>query len=193
MRELGRAGQVYFVHNRIEDIGKIEEKIRRILPVTARCAIAHGQMPAKLLEQAMADFLNAKIDVLISTMIIESGIDIPNANTIMVNQAHTFGLSDLHQLRGRVGRFNRPAFAYFLIPKGEILDSDAQKRLNAIQEYAHLGAGFKIAMEDLELRGAGNILGAEQHGFIAAVGFDLYCRLLREAVSTFKKAGIPNG
>jgi transcription-repair coupling factor (superfamily II helicase) len=138
----------------------------------------------------MFDFLKAKIDVLISTMIIESGIDIPNVNTIIVNNAHTFGLSDLHQLRGRVGRFNRLAYAYFLVPRGGLLDTDARKRLEAIQKYAHLGAGFKIAMEDLEIRGAGNLLGIEQHGFIAAVGFDLYCRLLREAISNFKKIGV---
>jgi transcription-repair coupling factor (superfamily II helicase) len=127
------------------------------------------------------------VDVLISTMIIESGIDIPNANTIIVNNTHTFGLSDLHQLRGRVGRFNRRAFAYLLIPKNEILEGEAKKRLQAIQEYSHLGAGFNIAMEDLEIRGAGNLLGIEQHGFIQTVGFDLYCRLLREAISNFKK------
>ncbi len=193
LRELNRKGQVYFVHNRIQDIAKIKEKICRNLPPATRCAVAHGQMPPKVLKKVMADFLIAEIDVLISTMIIESGIDIPNVNTIIVNQAHNFGLSDLHQLRGRVGRFNRPAYAYFLIPRGEVFDTDARKRLNAIQEYSHLGAGFKIAMEDLELRGAGNILGIQQHGFIAAVGFDLYCRLLREAISTFKKVGIPNG
>jgi transcription-repair coupling factor (superfamily II helicase) len=192
-RELNRKGQVYFVHNRIHDIGKIKEKVCGVLPEGATCAVAHGQMPPKFLEKVMADFLSAKTDVLISTMIIESGIDIPNVNTIIVNQAHTFGLSDLHQLRGRVGRFNRPAYAYFLIPKGEVFDTDAKKRLNALQEYSHLGAGFKIAMQDLELRGAGNILGIQQHGFIAAVGFDLYCRLLREAISTLKKANIPNG
>jgi transcription-repair coupling factor (superfamily II helicase) len=191
-RELARKGQVYFVHNRIKDIEKIKDKVSRVLPSGARLAIAHGQMPAKLLEKIMLDFLNAKIDILVSTMIIESGIDIPNVNTIIVDNAHAFGLSDLHQLRGRVGRFNKPAYAYLMIPKNEALDADAQKRLSAIQSYAHLGAGFKIAMEDLELRGAGNLLGVQQHGFILAVGFDLYCRLLREAISNFKKIGVYN-
>ncbi len=193
LKETERKGQVFFLHNQIQDIEKIREKIARLLPHHIRLNIAHGQMPAKLLEQAMLDFLNAQIDVLISTMIIESGIDIPNANTIIVNNAHTFGLSDLHQLRGRVGRFNRPAYAYFLLPRHEALTSDAQKRINAIRDYSYLGAGFKIAMEDLEIRGAGNLLGLQQHGFIAAVGFDLYCRLLREAISNFKKVGIPHG
>lgn len=193
LRELERKGQVYFVHNCIEDIQRIKEKIARTLPSDVRCAIAHGQMPARFLEKVMLDFLKGSIDILFCTMIIQSGIDIPNVNTIIVNRAHTFGLADLHQLRGRVGRFNRPAYAYFLIPKSEILDTDAKKRLEAIQEYAYLGAGFKIAMEDLELRGAGNLLGIEQHGFISAVGFDLYCRLLKEAIGSFKRIGIYNG
>jgi len=193
LRELSRKGQVYFVHNRIQDIEKVKEKIARPLPPNTKIAIGHGQMPANLLEKVMLDFFKAKIDILICTMIIESGIDNPNANTIIVNNAHHFGLSDLHQLRGRVGRFDKPAFAYYTVPKKEMLDTDAKKRLEAIQEYSDLGAGFKIAMEDLEIRGAGNLLGIEQHGFIAAVGFDLYCRLLREAIGNFKKAGIPNG
>ena len=189
-RELNRKGQVYFLHNHIQDIEKVRDKLVRILPEQARLAIGHGQMPSKFLEEAMFDFLKGRIDCLVCTMIIESGIDIPNANTIIVNNAHMFGLADLHQLRGRVGRFDRPAYAYFMIPKNEVLDSDARKRLNAISEYSQLGAGFHIAMEDLEIRGAGNLLGLEQHGFIAAVGFDLYCRLLREAVSNFKKVAI---
>jgi len=120
-------------------------------------------------------------------MIIESGIDMPNVNTIILNNAHYFGLSDLHQLRGRVGRFDRPAYAYCLVPKHQSINSDAQKRLDAIAHYNQLGSGFKIAMEDLELRGAGNLLGVQQHGYIVAVGFDLYCRLLRETIGTFKK------
>ncbi|MFH1458271.1 MAG: transcription-repair coupling factor [Candidatus Omnitrophota bacterium] len=188
LREVDRKGQVFFLHNRVNDIEKVKEKLSRLLPGSIRCAVAHGQMHPKLLEKAMFDFLTGKSDCLICTMIIESGIDIPNVNTIIVNQAHRFGLSDLHQLRGRVGRFDRPAYAYFLTPRNEILDTDARKRLNAIQEYAYLGSGFNIAMEDLEIRGAGNLLGAEQHGFIAAVGFDLYCRLLREAVGSFSKS-----
>jgi transcription-repair coupling factor (superfamily II helicase) len=187
LRELKRKGQIYFLHNRVHDIDKIKDRLTKILPKEARLAVAHGQMPSKLLEGVMSDFLKAKIDVLFCTMIIESGIDVPNANTIIINNAHAFGLSDLHQLRGRVGRFSRAAYAYFLVPRNEVIDSDARKRLQAIQEYAYLGSGFKIAMEDLEIRGAGNILGIEQHGFISAVGFDLYCRLLREAVDNFNK------
>jgi len=187
LREINRKGQVYFLHNRIEDIERVRGKLSRPLPANIRLAVAHGQMHPKVLEEVMFLFLKGEIDVLICTMIIESGIDIPNVNTIIVDQAHTFGLSDLHQLRGRVGRFDRPAYAYFMVPKNEILDTQAKKRLSAIQEYAHLGAGFNIAMEDLEIRGAGNLLGVQQHGFIQAVGFDLYCRLLREAVGNFKK------
>jgi len=193
IRELNRKGQVFFLHNRIEDIEKVRERISRLIPPGARLAIGHGQMSPRHLEAVMADFLRGDIDILLSTMIIESGIDIPNANTIIVNNAHTFGLSDLHQLRGRVGRFERSAYAYFLISRNESISTEAHKRLTAIQEYSHLGAGFKIAMEDLEIRGAGNLLGAEQHGFINAVGFDLYCRLLKEAVVNFKKAGVLNG
>jgi transcription-repair coupling factor (superfamily II helicase) len=192
-KELNRKGQVFFLHNRIEDIEKLKQRISRLIPPGASLAIGHGQMNSGELEQVMADFFRGKIDILLSTMIIESGIDIPNANTIIVNNAHTFGLSDLHQLRGRVGRFERSAYAYFIIPKGELISSEAEKRLAAVEEYSHLGAGFKIAMEDLEIRGAGNLLGVEQHGFINAVGFDLYCRLLKEAVSNFKKVGILNG
>ena len=186
-RELKRKGQVYFIHNRIEDIEKLKEKITKLIPASSKIALAHGKMPAKLLEKVMFDFLNKKIDILLCTQIIESGIDIPSVNTIIVNNAHSFGLADLHQLRGRVGRFNIAAYAYFIIPKNQILDTEAEKRLKAIQEYDYLGAGFKIAMEDLEIRGAGNLLGVEQHGFINAIGFDLYCRLLREAVGNLKK------
>jgi transcription-repair coupling factor (superfamily II helicase) len=193
-RELARQGQVFFLHNRILDLEKIKNKIARNLPFGVRIAIAHGQMPAKLLEQTMSDFISGDIDILVSTMIIESGIDIPNANTIIVNNAQMFGLSDLHQLRGRVGRFNRSAYAYFMIPGNHqvVLEIDAKKRLQAIQSNSDLGAGFNIAMEDLEIRGAGNLLGHQQHGFISAVGFDLYCRLLKEAIANFKKAGVFN-
>jgi len=190
LREVDRKGQVFYLHNLVRDIEKVKDKLSRSLPRHVRLAAAHGQMHPKLLEKVMFDFLKGDIDCLICTMIIESGIDMPNVNTIIVDQAHRFGLSDLHQLRGRVGRFDRAAYAYFLIPKNEMLDSDARKRLNAIQEYSYLGAGFNIAMEDLEIRGAGNLLGFQQHGFIAAVGFDLYCRLLREAVSNFQKTGV---
>jgi len=191
-RELARQGQVFFLHNRILDLEKIKEKLARNLPGSVRIEIAHGQMPAKLLEQIMSDFISGEIDILVSTMIIESGIDIPNANTIIVNNAQMFGLSDLHQLRGRVGRFNRAAFAYFMVLGNQhrVLELDAKKRLAAIQEHSDLGSGFNIAMEDLEIRGAGNLLGQQQHGFISAVGFDLYCRLLKEAIANFKQAGV---
>lgn len=186
-RELNRKGQVFFLHNRIEDIDKLLEKIKRLVPASARIGVGHGQMPSAMLESVMADFLNGKIDILLCTMIIESGIDIPNANTIVVNNAHTFGLSDLHQLRGRVGRFDRPAYAYFVVPRSMSISAIASKRLSALEEYSQLGGGFKIAMEDLEIRGAGNLLGAQQHGFINAVGFDLYCRLLKETIDALKK------
>jgi transcription-repair coupling factor (superfamily II helicase) len=192
LREINRRGQVFFLHNRVEDIERVKNRLAKILPDNIRFAIGHGQMHPKELEVVMREFLKGNVDCLISTMIIESGIDIPNANTIIVNNAHMFGLSDLHQLRGRVGRFNRKAYAYFMVPKNMLIDKDAKKRLNAIVEYTQLGAGFNIAMQDLEIRGAGNLLGAQQHGFISAVGFDLYCRLLREAISSFKKAGVFN-
>lgn len=187
LRETGRRGQVYFLHNRVEDIEKVRDRLTKILPAGIISAIGHGQMRPKLLEKVMFDFLSGKIQVLVCTMIIQSGIDIPNVNTIIVNNAHRFGLSDLHQLRGRVGRIDKPAYAYFMIPKHSIMDGEAAKRLLAIQEHSQLGAGFKIAMEDLEMRGTGNLLGEQQHGFIAAIGFDLYCRLLRETINTFKK------
>ncbi len=191
-RELSRKGQVYFLHNRIYDIEKVRLRLSKLLPVTTVIEVAHGQMPPQYLEKVMSELLKGKIDVLLCTMIIESGIDIPNVNTIIIDDAHTFGVSDLHQLRGRVGRFNRPAYAYFMVPRHRVLSTDAHKRLHAIQEYTQLGSGFKIAMEDLEIRGAGNLLGVQQHGFINAVGFDLYCRLLREAIDNFKQAGVFN-
>ncbi|MFA5114614.1 MAG: transcription-repair coupling factor [Candidatus Omnitrophota bacterium] len=187
LRETRRKGQVYLVHNRIEDICELKDSVMRGLPGSIRFGVAHGQMLPRMLEKVMSDFLKGGIDVLASTMIIESGIDIPNVNTIIINNAHTFGLSDLHQLRGRVGRFDRPAYAYLLIPPEEALNKDARKRLDAIEEHSELGAGFKIAMEDLEIRGAGNLLGIQQHGFISALGFDLYCRLLRESITNFRK------
>lgn len=187
LKELSRKGQVYFLHNRILDIEKIREKLVKILPSSTRIAVGFGTMPPKQLESVMLDLLKGQIDVLVCTMIIQSGIDIPNVNTIIVNNAHQFGLTDLHQLRGRVGRLDKPAYAYFLVPKSISFDSESRKRLEAIQEHSQLGSGFKIAMEDLEMRGAGNLLGDEQHGFITAIGFDLYCRLLRETIASFKK------
>ena len=182
-RELARQGQVYFVHNRISSIERVYEHLKTLLP-QVRFGVAHGQMPAHSLEKVMKVFLEKKIDCLITTNIIESGLDIPNANTIIVNRADRFGLADLYQLRGRVGRFvgERQAYAYFIVPKNWVMTPDAEKRLEAIAKFTELGAGFKIAMKDLEIRGAGNILGHEQSGFIYAVGFDLYCRMLRRAI-----------
>jgi len=185
-KELKRGGQVFFIHNRVEDIESVVRHIKNLLP-EAKIGMAHGQMSGRELEDVMMDFMNDKKNVLISTNIVESGIDIPNANTILVNRADTFGLADLYQLRGRVGRFKQKAYAYFLIPKGAILDKPARKRLAAVAKFTALGSGFKIAMEDLQLRGAGNILGAQQHGYISMVGFDLYCRLLRESISELKQ------
>lgn len=190
-RELNRQGQIFFVHNHVHDIEKVCERLKRITGERCRIAYAHGQMDGGELEGIMIDFLEKRIDCLISTTIIESGIDVPLANTLIVNNAHTFGLSDLHQLRGRVGRFNRKAYAYFLIPKDESLSSDSRARLQAIKEYSELGAGFKIASQDLEIRGAGNLLGVQQHGYIQAVGFDLYCRLLREMMQEVKRPSGP--
>ncbi len=184
--ELKRKGQVFFLHNRVEDIEKIASLIQR-LTKPARVAVAHGQMPARLLEEIMLKFFDAKIDVLVSTTIIESGIDIPNANTLIVNRADRLGLADLHQLRGRVGRFNQKAYAYFIIPPWQKLSTEAQSRLKALEKHNELGAGFQIAFEDLQIRGAGNLLGHQQHGYITTVGFDLYCRLLKESVEHIKK------
>ncbi|MDP8260329.1 MAG: transcription-repair coupling factor [Candidatus Gygaella obscura] len=188
-REIKRGGQVYFVHNQIYDIDKIKNRISEFVGKNIKVEIAHGQMPAKVLERIIIDFLDNKIKVLVCSNIIESGMDVPNANTLVVNNADRFGLSDLHQLRGRVGRFESQAYAYFLIKKNMSITADANKRLSALVQYSKLGSGFKIAMQDLEIRGAGNILGKEQHGFISTVGFDLYCRLLRETVSLLSKNG----
>ena len=180
--EMGRRGQVYFVHNRVRSIGAFAEWLRRVVP-EARIAVAHGQMSERHLERAMRDFLDGDADVLLATAIIENGLDIPNANTLIVNRADRFGLAQLYQLRGRVGRSERLAFAYFLVPPGKSLNATARVRLAAIQEFCELGAGFRIAARDLEIRGAGNLLGAEQHGFMEAVGFETYCQLLEEAVA----------
>lgn len=186
LKEKKRNGQVYFVHNRIEGIEKIAKKISGLVP-EIKIAVAHGRMHEKSLEETMMKFINGQVDCLISTTIIESGIDIPNANTLIINRADMFGLADLYQLRGRVGRFTRAAYAYLLIPKQFILTSESQKRLQAIMKFKELGSGFKLAMEDLELRGAGNLLGVEQSGYIYSVGFDLYCRLLKSAIESYKK------
>ncbi len=180
-QELARGGQTFFVHNRVETIFTIADLVRRIVP-EARVGVGHGQMPEKDLEEVMLKFVNHELDVLVSTTIVENGIDIPLANTIVVNRADTFGLAQLYQLRGRVGRSNRQAYAYLLIPSEAELTTIARKRLAAIREFADLGAGFRIAALDLELRGAGNMLGGQQSGHINAVGFDLYCQMLERAV-----------
>ncbi len=185
-RELRRKGQVFFLHNRVEDIDQVGNVIKRLVK-DARIAVAHGQMPGKLLEEIMLQFLNGDIDVLVCTSIIESGIDIPNANTLIINRADRFGLSELHQLRGRVGRMDVKAYAYFVVPPEYRVSDIARKRLEAIEKYSDLGAGFQIAFEDLQIRGAGNLLGQQQHGFISAIGFDLYCRLLKESIEHLKK------
>ncbi|HYE99079.1 MAG TPA: helicase-related protein, partial [Planctomycetota bacterium] len=184
--ELKRGGQVYFVHNRVHSIEAVARRLRFILP-EARIDVGHGQMHEHELEAAMLRFLNKETDVLVCTTIIESGIDIPNVNTILIDQADMFGLADLHQLRGRVGRYKVQAFCYLLLPTDRPIVPQAKKRLKAIEEFSELGAGFKIAMRDLEIRGVGNLLGAEQHGHIVAVGYDLYCRLLEKAVKKAKQ------
>ena len=184
-REVRRGGQVFFVHNRIETIGEIAQYLQRILP-TARIAVAHGQMSAHQLERHMLAFMHREYDILVCTAIIESGLDIPNANTILIHRADMFGLAQLYQLRGRVGRSNRRAYAYLLLPASGQINEDAQRRIEAIQDLSELGAGFRLATEDLEIRGAGNLLGAEQSGHVASVGYDLYMEMLDEAMARLR-------
>ncbi len=183
--ELGRGGQVFFVHNRVQDIQSIALAIQQLVP-DARIAVAHGQMPERELETIMLEFVRHKHDILVCTMIIESGLDIPNVNTILINRADALGLAQLYQLRGRVGRATVQAYGYLFYPQDRAITEGAQKRLRVIEEFTDLGSGFKIALRDLEIRGAGNILGAEQHGHIVTVGYELYCRLLEEAVMALK-------
>jgi transcription-repair coupling factor (superfamily II helicase) len=183
--EIGRNGQVFIIHNRIQNIVDLEMTIRRIVP-GVRTVVGHGQMDGHTLEKVMLDFISGRFDVLIATAIIESGLDIPNANTIIINQAQNFGLSDLHQLRGRVGRSNKKAFCYLITPPLSGLTPEARQRLKAIEEFSDLGSGFNISMQDLDIRGAGNLLGAEQSGFIADIGFETYHRILNEAVEELK-------
>ncbi|MFQ5614257.1 MAG: TRCF domain-containing protein, partial [Anaerolineae bacterium] len=185
LRELDRGGQVYFVHNRVMGIEQMANRLRNLVP-EASIVVGHGQMPERQLERVMLDFAAGQFDVLVSTTIIESGLDIPNVNTIFINRADHFGLSQLYQLRGRVGRSAVRAYAYLLTPKGFLPNETARQRLAAITEASELGAGFRIAMRDLEIRGAGELLGARQHGHIAAVGFDLYARLLAQATRELK-------
>lgn len=185
MFELSRSGQVYFVHNRVQNIEEVAELIRQLVPM-ARVVAAHGQMKGEELEEIMMDFIEGEFDVLVSTTIVENGLDIPNANTIIINQAQNYGLSDLHQLRGRVGRSNKKAFCYLIAPDECVLSDEAAKRLRAIEEFSAIGSGFAIAMRDLDIRGAGNILGAEQSGFITEIGFDAYQKILNEAMHELK-------
>ncbi len=185
-REIKRGGQVYFVYNRVETIDKMRAHLEELVP-EARIQTAHGQMPEEILERVMVEFYEGRYDILLATSIVENGLDVSNANTIIVYNADYFGLSQLYQMRGRVGRSNHMAFAYFVYQADKVLTETAEKRLQAMKEFAELGAGFKIAMRDLEIRGAGNLLGSQQHGHIASVGFEMYCKLLEEAVQALKE------
>ena len=189
--EVSRGGQVFFVNNRIANIKEIAGMIQRLCP-GVKVGIGHGQMDGKILERNMMDFIEGKYDVLIATTIIESGIDISNANTIIINDAQNFGLSDLHQLRGRVGRSNKKGFCYLIAPKTTVLSSEARKRLEALVQFSDLGSGFNIAMKDLDIRGAGNMLGGEQSGFISEIGFEMYQKILNEAMKELRKKSSNN-
>ena len=190
LRELARNGQVFFVHNRVRTIRAVAERLENLVP-EARFVVAHGQMPERELERHMRRFLSREADVLVATTIIENGLDIPTANTIFIDRSDRFGLAELHQLRGRVGRYKHRAYAYMLLPEKRPVTPVAARRLRAIADHSELGSGFKIAMRDLEIRGAGNILGAEQSGHIAAVGYEMYCRLLAQSVSRIKNESVP--
>ena len=185
MRELNRGGQVFFVYNRVETINDMASRLAKLMP-EAKIAVAHGQMTERELETEMLGFMNREYDILLCTTIIETGIDIQNVNTMIIYDADKMGLSQLYQLRGRVGRTNRMAYAYFTYRKDKILTEVAEKRLKAIKEFTELGSGFKIAMRDLEIRGAGNMMGSAQHGHMAAIGYDLYCRMLEDAIKQYK-------
>ena len=187
MYEMNRGGQTFFISNRVENLPEMAGLVQRLVP-DARVAMAHGRMEGKETEETLMRFLEGEVDVLVATSIVENGLDIPNANTMIINNAHQFGLSDLHQMRGRVGRSNRKAFCYLLIPSYLTLTPDAQRRLKAIEEFSTIGSGFNIAMRDLDIRGAGNILGAEQSGFISEVGYDMYHKILNEAIEELKES-----
>ena len=187
--ELNRGGQLFFVHNRVEELQSIHDILHRLVPDMKIC-VAHGQMEAKVLENKILDFMAGDYDMLLCTTIIENGLDIPNANTIIINQAQNIGLSDLHQLRGRVGRSNRRAFCYLIVPPLVSITDDARRRLKAIESFSDLGSGFNIAMQDLDIRGAGNLLGAEQSGFITDMGFETYQKILAEAM---EELGVETG
>jgi transcription-repair coupling factor (superfamily II helicase) len=184
--EMSRAGQTFFVHNKVQNIKEIADMVQRLVP-EARIGIGHGQMEGEALERVMINFINDKYDVLVATTIIESGLDIPNANTMIINDAQNFALNVLHQLRGRVGRNNQKAFCYMLVPSMKILNENARKRLKAITDFSDIGSGFQIAMRDLDIRGAGDILGAEQSGFINEIGFEMYQKILNEAMIELKE------
>jgi transcription-repair coupling factor (superfamily II helicase) len=186
MRELNRGGQIYFVHNRIHDIQNVAHRLNQIVP-EAQIDIGHGQMAEGELEEVMLRFVRGETDILLSTTIVESGLDIPNANTMFIDDADRYGLADLHQLRGRVGRYKHRAYCYLLVDEKTHLSPEAARRLRAIEEFSQMGAGFALAMRDLELRGAGNILGTQQSGHIATVGYEMYCALLERAVRQLKK------
>jgi len=187
--ELNRGGQIFFVHNRVEELQSIHDILKRLVPDMKIC-VAHGQMESKELENKILDFMSGDYDMLLCTTIIENGLDIPNANTIIINQAQNIGLSDLHQLRGRVGRSNRRSFCYLIIPPLVSITEDARRRLKAIESFSDLGSGFNIAMQDLDIRGAGNLLGAEQSGFITDMGFETYQKILAEAM---EELGVETG
>jgi len=187
-RELARGGQVFFVHNRVKSLPAMADLLRNLFP-QARLGVAHGQMDDRELEKTMVEFLERKIDILACTAIVESGLDIPNANTMLINKANAYGLAELYQLRGRVGRSSETAYAYLLVPEGE-LSGESRKRLQALRDFMELGSGFRLALQDLEIRGAGNLLGSEQSGHIASVGYDLYCDLLEDAVRNLKGEGV---
>src|SRR6185295_5788710 len=184
-QELRRGGQVFVVHNRIETLPALARAIREMAP-EARVVVAHGKLPERQLEQVMLRFVRHDADILVTTTIIENGLDIPRANTIIINRADRLGLAQLYQLRGRVGRSQQHAYAYFVIPGGQTLSETSRKRLRAIQEFSELGSGFRLAAADLEIRGAGEFLGSRQHGHIAALGFDLYCQMLERVVADLK-------
>jgi transcription-repair coupling factor (superfamily II helicase) len=184
--ELQRGGQIYFIHNRVENIQEVAGMVQRLIP-DARIAVGHGQMEGNRLEKTLLGFMEGQADILIATTIVENGLDVPNANTIFINNAQSFGLSDLHQMRGRVGRSNKKAFCYFITPPLSAMASDAQKRINAISQFSELGAGIQIAMKDLEIRGAGDLLGGEQSGFINEIGFETYQKILEEAIEELKE------
>jgi transcription-repair coupling factor (superfamily II helicase) len=187
--ELHRGGQLFFVHNRVEELQSIHDILHRLVP-DMRICVAHGQMEAKVLENKILDFMAGDYDMLLCTTIVENGLDVPNANTIIINQAQNIGLSDLHQLRGRVGRSNRRAFCYLMVPPLVSITDDARRRLKAIESFSDLGSGFNIAMQDLDIRGAGNLLGAEQSGFITDMGFETYQKILAEAM---EELGVETG